>query len=71
MFGEMEICNVNGPFFLDHSYTGTSTLGALGESTKTENVWHNASAFNADGNEIANLRMMLRILKASSGLYSR
>ena len=71
LFGAMEICNVNGPLFLDRIYTVTSTLVAVGESPKTENVWHDASAFDADGNEIANLRMMQRILKASSELYSR
>ena len=70
LFGAMEICNVNGPLLLDRTYTVTSTLIAVGESPKTENVWHDAHAFDPSGREIANLRMMQRILKASSDLYN-
>ncbi len=70
LFGGIEICNVDGPLLLDRTYTVTSNLVAVGESRKTENVWHDARAFDDDGKEVANLRMMQRILKASSDLYS-
>ncbi|MEK9823911.1 MAG: hypothetical protein VW831_14820 [Gammaproteobacteria bacterium] len=70
LFGAIEICNVNGPLFLDRTYTVTSTLIAVGESQKTENIWHEARAFDASGNEVASLRMLQRILKASSDLYN-
>ena len=70
LFGAMEICNVNGPLLLDQSYTVTSNLVAVGESPKTENVWHDARAFDAQGKEVASLRMLQRILKTSSDLYS-
>ncbi len=71
LFGAIEISNVHGPLYLDCTYTVTSELVALGETPKTEIVWHDASAFDASGKEIANLRMMQRILKASSDLYSQ
>ncbi len=71
LFGAMEISNVNGPLLLDRTYTVTSTIVALGETPKTEFVWHDAQAFDATGKEIANLRMMQRILKASSDLYGQ
>ena len=70
LFGAIEICNVNGPLLLDRTYTVTSNLVAVGETPKTEFVWHDAKAFDTHGNEIANLRMMQRILKASSNLYT-
>lgn len=70
LFGAMEICNVNGPLFLDRTYTVKSELIAVGETPKTEFVWHDAQAFDESGKEIASLRMMQRILKASSDLYS-
>lgn len=69
LFGAIEICNVNGPLLLDRCYTVTSRLVAVGETPKTEIVWHDAWAYDANGVEIANLRMMQRILKASSDLY--
>lgn len=71
LFGAMEISNVNGPLLLDRTYTVTSKVVALGETPKTEFVWHDAQAFDASGKEIANLRMMQRILKASSNLYAQ
>ena len=70
LFGAMEICNVNGPLLLDHTYKIESTLVAVAESPQTEMVWHDAKALDAQGKEIANLRMMQRILKASSSLYA-
>ena len=71
LFGAIEICNVNGPLLLDRSYTVRSRLIAVGETPKTEIVWHDAWAYDASGVEIANLRMMQRILKASSDLYAK
>lgn len=69
LFGAIEIRNVKGPVFLDRTYTVKSKLVAVGETPKTEIVWHEAWAYDASGTEIANLRMMQRILKASSSLY--
>ena len=71
LFGAIEICNVSGPVFMDQTYTVESKLVAVGETPKTEFVWHDAWAFDASGKEIASLRMMQRILKASSDLYSK
>ncbi len=70
LFGAMEICNVNGPLLLNRTYTVKSSLVAVGETPKTEFVWHDAAAYDTNGTEIANLRMMQRILKASSNLYT-
>lgn len=71
LFGAVEIANVHGPLWLDRTYTVTSRLVAVGESPKTESIWHDASAFDETGTEIAKLRMMQRILKASSDLYAQ
>ncbi len=70
LFGAIEISNVNGPVLLDRTYTVKSQLVALSETPKTEIVWHDAWAYDESGVEVANLRMMQRILKASSDLYT-
>lgn len=70
LFGAIEICNLNGPLLLDHTYTVSSKLVAVSETPKTEIVWHDAWAVDPSGKEVASLRMMQRILKASSNLYA-
>ena len=70
LFGAIEICNVQGPLFLEQTYTVKSELIALGETPKTEFIWHAAQAYDDKGNQVATLRMMQRILKASSELYT-
>ena len=56
--------------FLDQAYTVTSEVVSLGESPKTEILWFDSEASDADGRTVATMRMQLRFMKASSELYS-
>lgn len=69
LFGAIEIANVNGPFLLDRPYKITSEVVAVGQSPQTEFLWFDSKASDPDGLEVANFRMMLRFMKASSELY--
>ena len=42
---------------------------AVGQSPKTEYIWYDAQANDATGKRIAEMRMMIRYVKASSVLY--
>lgn len=69
LFGSIEVAHVAGPVFLDRPYAVTTEIVALGESPKTEVLWFDSSARDADGGLIATMRMQLRFMKASSELY--
>ena len=70
LFGAIEIRHVNGPLILDRSYTVGGEILGIGESPKTEYVWFESHASDADGKRIAEMRMQLRWMKASSPLYA-
>ncbi len=70
LFGAIEIRNVNGPLLIDTPYQGGGKILALGQSPKTEYVWYDAWADDPQGNRTAEMRMMIRYVKASSVLYN-
>ena len=70
LFGAIELRHVHGPMLVDREYTLTSQVVATGETPKTEYLWFETSAADADGRRVAELRMMLRFMKASSSHYS-
>lgn len=69
LFGAIEIRNVNGPLIVGREYRTGGQVVALGESPKTEYFWYETWADDADGRRIAEHRMQLRFMKASSPLY--
>ena len=70
LFGAIEIRHINGPLLLDRTYRVGGAVVAVGQSPKTEYVWFESYANDADGKRIAEMRMQLRWMKASSRLYS-
>jgi hypothetical protein len=69
LFGAIEVRHVNGPFVLDRTYEVGGEVLAVGESPKTEYVWFTSYANDTDGKRVAEMRMQLRWMKASSDLY--
>jgi hypothetical protein len=68
LFGAIELRNVGGPLVLDRTYRVGGHIVEVGESPKTEYVWFDSFA-ESDGERIAEMRMQLRWMKASSPLY--
>ncbi len=69
LFGAIEVRNINGPLVLDRTYKVGGVILSVGESPKTEYVWFESHADTLDGIRIAEMRMQLRWMKASSELY--
>ncbi len=69
MFGAIEIRLRNGPVRLGHDYRVTGQVVAVSDSPKTEVLWYDTQAVDESGDLIATLRMMTRLVKASSPLY--
>lgn len=70
LFGAIEIRHVNGPLILNRAYRVGGQIVAVGQSPKTEYVWFESYATTEDGVRIAEMRMQLRWMKASSPLYT-
>jgi hypothetical protein len=70
LFGAIEVGHINGPLVLDRTYTVGGQILAIGESPKTEYVWFESFAAAPDGTRVAEMRMQLRWMKASSELYA-
>jgi hypothetical protein len=70
LFGAIEVRHVDGPLVLDRTYRVGGEIVAVGQSPKTEYIWFESYANDADGTRIAEMRMQLRWMKASSPLYS-
>jgi hypothetical protein len=70
LFGAIEVRHVDGPLVLDESYRVGGEIVAVGESPKTEYVWFESYADSLDGKRVAEMRMQLRWMKASSPLYT-
>ena len=70
LFGAIEIRHVNGPLILDRTYDVGGEILGIGESPKTEYVWFESHADTEDGTRVAEMRMQLRWMKASSPLYA-
>jgi hypothetical protein len=69
LFGAIEIRFHHGPVLIDHSYTVTGEVVAVSQTPKTEVLWFDSRARDADGVVIADMRMMSRQMKQSSPLY--
>ena len=69
LFGAIELRNINGPVRIEHQYRVNGSIVALGQSPKTEYMWFETALNEADGKRVAEMRMLLRFMKASSPLY--
>ncbi len=70
LYGAIELRNVNGPMLVDTPYRSGGTLLHAGETPKTEYLWFDTWADDADHKRIVEMRMMLRFMKASSPKYA-
>lgn len=70
LFGAIEIRNINGPVLVDTEYTCTGEVIAVGQSPRTEHMWFETALDDESGKRIAEMRMLLRWMKASSPLYA-
>jgi len=69
LFGAIELRNINGPVKVDQEYTCSGEVITVGQSPKTEYMWFETGLDDDDGRRIAEMRMLLRWMKASSPLY--
>jgi len=69
LFGAIEIRFRSGPVLLDRRYRVTGEVVAVSQTPKTEAMWFDSRAYDASGELVADMRMMLRQLKQSSPLY--
>lgn len=69
LFGAIEVRNVNGPALVGEEYTCTGEVIAVGQSPKTEYFWFETGLDDDGGRRVAEMRMLLRFMKASSELY--
>jgi len=70
LFGAIEIRNVNGPLLVDTPYVVHGKILSVGQSPKTEFFWYETYADDTSGKRIAEHRMLLRFMKASSPLWA-
>jgi hypothetical protein len=54
---------------VEHPYRVTGSIVALGQSPKTEYMWFETALEEKAGKRIAEMRMLLRFMKASSPKY--
>jgi hypothetical protein len=69
LFGAIELRNINGPVLVEYPYRVTGSIVALGQSPKTEYMWFETALDEKAGKRIAEMRMLLRFMKASSPKY--
>ena len=69
LFGAIELENLSGPMLVDRTYVVSGRILARGQSPKTEYAWFDSAADDASGKRIAEMRMLLRWMKASSQRY--
>jgi hypothetical protein len=69
LFGAIELRNINGPVMVERPYRVGGNIVALGQSPKTEYMWFETALNEAAGKRVAEMRMLLRFMKASSPLY--
>ena len=70
IFGAIEIRNINGPALVDTPYIVHGEVLAMGLSPKTELFWFETVADDESGKRIAEMRMLIRMMKASSPLWT-
>jgi hypothetical protein len=69
LFGAIELRNINGPTLVEHPYRVSGSIVALGQSPRTEYMWFETALNETAGKRIAEMRMLLRFMKASSPRY--
>ena len=69
MYGAIEIEFINGPVFSETPYQASGTIAGLTDSPKTEVLWRDM-LLEKDGQPIARMLKMDRILKDSSPLWA-
>jgi hypothetical protein len=69
LFGAIEVRNINGPVLIDKPYRAGGSIVNLGQTPRTEYVWFEAYVDDEAGRRVAEVRMMNRMMKASSPLY--
>ncbi|MEO8538562.1 MAG: hypothetical protein ABI577_02395 [bacterium] len=69
LFGAIELRNINGPVLVGREYRCTGEVFAVGQSPKTEYMWFETGLDDESGRRVAEMRMQLRFMKASSKLY--
>jgi hypothetical protein len=69
LFGAIEIRSMHGPVLVDQRYRVIGNIVSLGQSPKTEYMWFETALDDSDRKRIAEMRMLLRFMKASSPLY--
>ena len=70
LFGAIELRNISGPVLVERPYRVSGSIVSLGQSPKTEFMWFETAVDEAPGKRIAEMRMLLRFMKASSPLYN-
>jgi hypothetical protein len=70
LFGAIELRHVHGPLRIDEEYLVRAQVAAVGQSPRTEYIWFDSHADDARGVRIAEMRMLLRWMKASSERYA-
>ncbi len=70
LFGAIELRNIAGPVMVERPYRVSGSIVALGQSPKTEFMWFETAVNEAPGKRVAEMRMLLRFMKASSPLYN-
>ena len=69
-YGATELRNVNGPVKVGVSYRASGKIVFVGTSPKTEYYWYDSWLEEKDsGKRVAEMRHMIRFMKASSPLY--
>jgi hypothetical protein len=69
LYGATELRNVNGPMVADVPYRVGGQVVNLGQTPKTEYLWYESYVNDGAGLRVAEMRMMTRLMKASSPLY--
>ena len=69
LFGAIELRNINGPVQVETGYTVNGQVVAVGQSPKTEYMWFETQMDDSSGKRVAEMRMLLRWMKASSSRY--
>jgi hypothetical protein len=69
LYGAIELRNINGPVMVERPYRVSGSIVALGQSPKTEYMWFETALNERAGKRVAEMRMLLRFMKASSPLY--
>ena len=70
LFGAIELCHLHGPLRVDEPYRVSARVVAVGQSPRTEYVWFDSTSVDTGGTPIAEMRMLLRWMKASSARYT-